>query len=154
MDSLRSPALESAWEETPRTQKEQYLAILEEMLSNAIDGVYSYDIWTLNEAISRIQSEVSDGWTPVSELPPNEKNVLGTYNNSMWKRRVVRCFYARKFEVEMSDDPYDFWEYSEEKDEYYLPEWWYESNENNEISYQISEEITHWMPLSLPPITL
>ena len=108
----------------------------------------------LADVKKRISSiHIQQEWIPVSAeiLPENEQNVLWTFKNSVWKKIVIRCFYARKFQVEMYDDPYEFWEYNEEKDEYYLPEWWYECNEYEEINYRVSDTVTHWMPLPLPP---
>ena len=113
--------------------------------------------WNTRDYMDTLHNKISSlptygEWISVEErLPENEQNVLWTFKNSCWKSRVIRCFYARKFQVEIYDDPYDFWEWNEEKDEYYIPEWWYESNEYDEVNYAISDEITHWQPLPLPP---
>ena len=140
--------------------KQQVIDILTDF-KDSIDPPYDwsdYSKWVyegkheiVSDIIRHIQS-LWDGWIPVLErLPENEQNVIWTFKNSIWNSRVIRCFYARKYEVEMWDDPWDFWEYNEEKDEYYLPEWWYESNEYEEINYKVSDEITHYQPLPLPP---
>ena len=117
-----------------------------------------YWFWWTNfvhyeEFLSELSSIKSvDRWIPVTEkLPENGRYVIWTYLNSYWKLRVIQCYYTRKWITEAWEDPYGFGEYDEEKDEYYIPEWWYECNETDEINYKTEWEVTHWQPLPLPP---
>jgi len=82
--------------------------------------------------------------------PVPEKLVLAFGINQCGKGRVVRAFYAPKFSVEDSNE-YDAAEYSEEKDDFYLKEGWYECNECEEFNWMVDFEITHYMPIPAHP---
>jgi len=93
-------------------------------------------------------------WIELTEgnHPVPEKLVLAFGINQYGKGRVVRAFYAPKFSVQ-DDNEYDAAEYSEEKDEFFLKEGWYECNECEEFNWMIDFEITHYMPLpDHPPL--
>ena len=95
-------------------------------------------------------------WISVKESMP-DKNVLVCYKNCMGNWRTVKAFYANRFEVESgSDDSECANEYSEEKDDYFLIEGWFECIDNwgefSSIYISPSEhEVTHWMPMPKLP---
>ena len=89
--------------------------------------------------------KVSDG-LPESGVPVLVYVVSPT--NPKWSRRL-RAEYAARFTLETGGD--EEGEYSEEKDNYYCHEGWYESNEEEEIHWHIGDNVTHWMPLPDPP---
>lgn len=74
--------------------------------------------------------------------------------NKHGKERRIRAYYAQQFteicDMEINDDNYD---YSEENDEFYLKEGWYECNDCEEINWRVTYPITHFMPLPSPPKT-
>lgn len=104
------------------------------------------------ETILSIQLFNQSDWISVDQLLPT-KNCLAFYKNSHGKERIVKAFYAKKFEVEQSTDT-EFYDYNEENDSYYLPKGWHECIENWDeySSVAICEGIvTHWMPLPKYP---
>lgn len=94
------------------------------------------------------------GWMSVKErLPESGKFVLAHFirkNQAGEYPTTIRAFYAAPRDIEQSDDD-DFGEYDEFSDKYFLPEGWYECNEEEEVHYFVHENITHWMPLPEPP---
>ncbi len=105
--------------------------------------------------LERIKSELNTPTTPwisASVLLP-DKNCLAFYKNSFGKNRIVKAFYAKKFQLEQSPDN-SYQDYNEETDTYFLPEGWYETIDNwPDFSYiEITEgEVTHWMVLPDAP---
>jgi hypothetical protein len=92
-------------------------------------------------------------WISVEDGLP-EKKCLATYKNRMGKNRIVVAEYIPRWTVEAGCDDDAPSEYSEEKDEYYYLEGWYEQQDNwgEYASIFINEgEVTHWMPLPKPP---
>ena len=64
---------------------------------------------------------------------------------------VVRAHWLPQwFEVAGTDDDEQS-EYNEEKDEYYVPQGWYEMNEQEETHWMLPDTVTHWMPLPQAP---
>jgi len=95
-------------------------------------------------------SDVQDG------LPKSGKYVFAffTRTNQMGSYpTTIRAFYAAPKDIEQSGED-DFSEYDEATDQYYLPEGWYECNEEEENHYFVHEKITHWMPLPEPPASI
>jgi hypothetical protein len=91
-------------------------------------------------------------WINVNDkLPDNERSVLFFWENSFGKKRISKGFYVSKFSTVADTDLWgDFGEYSEEEDEFFIPEGWYESTWEGETIYDINN-VTHWMPLPEPP---
>ena len=95
-----------------------------------------------------------DNWVSVNErLPENCNGVFVFGVNEFGKNRTAKAMYARKFELEASDDAIEsgFFEYDETRDESYVPEGWYEDNSCAETNYVIDFTVTHWQPLPLSP---
>jgi len=95
-------------------------------------------------------------WLDANLVKP-EKSCLAFYRNRLGKRRLVKAFYAKKFEMEADiywDDGYEGCDYDEESDTYYVAEGWYEEIDNwDDLSFiSITEgTVTHWMPLPVMP---
>lgn len=72
--------------------------------------------------------------------------------NEHGKERRIRAYYVQPLtyicDLELNDENYD---YSEEKDEFYLKEGWYECNDCEEINWRVTYTITHFMPLPTSP---
>ena len=67
---------------------------------------------------------------------------------------VCDAFYAAKYSQSVGYCNEECaCEYCEEDDEYYLEEGWYEviKNWDDYNSIVISDTVTHWMPLPMPP---
>ncbi len=93
-------------------------------------------------------------WFKVEDrLPKPEQMVIAFYKNYYGKNRRIRAFYAPQFTVETSVDN-DWYEYNKEGDDdnAYLPEGWYEANEHEDIHWHVTDTVTHWMALPLPPV--
>lgn len=98
------------------------------------------------------------GWIPVTErLPESGVHVLvacemrGQY---LIGRYVCDGYYAKaKTQPSYGNPDECAVEYSEEDDEYYLLEGWYEviKNWDDYNSIVIDDFVTHWMPLPEPP---
>ena len=90
-------------------------------------------------------------WVPVNERMPDHRPVLASmYNSSSKRTTVIRANWIAKNTEECGADDFDGeLDYSEEGDQYYWPEGWYEWNECEETHWRVTEIITHWMPL--PP---
>jgi len=86
-------------------------------------------------------------WISVKEnMPDSGSMVLVFGRNENKKGRVIRAFHANRFQIQ-DDNELEAAEYSEEKDEYYLKEGWYESNEFDEVNWFVELDVTHWMYL-------
>jgi hypothetical protein len=86
-------------------------------------------------------------------LPESGVNVLATYVNRAGKWRVVKAqWVAKSSEIATTEDENS--EYDEEKDDYFVPEGWYECIDNWDeyATFAITEgAVTHWRPLPRPP---
>lgn len=89
-------------------------------------------------------------WISVSERMP-DKACLVFYTNKLGNPRIVKAKYTPRFTDEAHGDCTDEWcEYSEEHDEYFYPEGWYECIDNwDDYAFVTINDatVTHWMPL-------
>jgi hypothetical protein len=92
-------------------------------------------------------------WININEKEPeNHQRVMVFYKNDFGKGRITIAKYIKPKTVLAEDflDPeysMDFEEYDEEKDCYWTPAGFYESQYATDINWYLSETITHWMPL-------
>lgn len=116
-------------------------------------GASTRECETKQEAVSAWNMR-ADGWIPVGErLPESGVHVLvacevrGQYCSG---RYVCDGFYAKANTQPSYGYPDEcVFEYSEEDDEYYLLDGWYEvvKNWDDYSSIVIDDFVTHWMPL-------
>ena len=116
-----------------------------------------------NKAIEMIEGKdnnVPAKWISVKDrLPESGKHVLATCEirllNGSKKQYVCKAYHAEKHSISEGKylDDTDCYDYSEEDDEYYLKEGWYEviHNWDEYGSVVIDDFVTHWMPLPEPP---
>ena len=99
-------------------------------------------------------------WVSVDDrLPENGVHVLlccemRRYGGEIAGKYVCDGYYAEANKIIAGDFPDDCnCEYSEEDDEYYLCEGWYEviKNWDDYNSVTVEDFVTHWMPLPAPP---
>lgn len=102
----------------------------------------------------------TEGWISVKDrLPESGKPVLATCEiRSLYgykKQYVCKAYHAEEHSISEGKYPEDTdcYDYSEEDDEYYLKEGWYEviHNWDEYGSVVIGDFVTHWMPLPEPP---
>lgn len=118
--------------------------------------------WANDKFVLRTIDEMPavNPWISVEDRPPESgKHVLATCEiRSLYgykKRYVCEAFYAKEHSVSAGGCPEDTdcYDYSEEDDEYYLKEGWYEviHNWDEYGGVVIGDFVTHWMPLPEPP---
>ena len=99
-------------------------------------------------------------WISVDDrLPENGVHVLlccemHRYGGEIAGKYICDGYYAEANKIIAGGFPDDCdCEYSEEDDEYYLCEGWYEviKNWDDYNSVTVEDSVTHWMPLPLPP---
>lgn len=104
-----------------------------------------------------------NGWISVKDrLPESGQHVLATcWMHSLYgykKQYVCEAYYAKELSISEGRFPEDTdcYDYSEEDDEYYLKEGWYEviHNWDEYGSVVIGDFVTHWMPLPEPPVDI
>lgn len=110
-----------------------------------------YRLQPVTFPLSSSHPEVSNnGWITVEQdLPKAEIPCLAFYTNHNGKTRRVRAFYAPPHTIEYDGEEIGF--AVEQNEIEYLPEGWYECNENEETHWMIHEKVTHWMPLPKGP---
>ena len=84
-------------------------------------------------------------------FPMTEMAVIAFLQISNKKTRRIRAFYAPKETVVATSDEHEFSVYCEAKDEYYLPNGWYENNYFDPMNYLVDGVVTHWMMLPEAP---
>lgn len=113
------------------------------------------EIDNLRKALKAAEDELAmrSEWIPIDkQMPPAGKSVLllqktGYKDNCV----IIVGHYVEKFTEECSEE----WsEYCEEKDEYFLPEGFYEHQFNwgEYAAIGCNEPVTHWMPQPEKPM--
>lgn len=99
------------------------------------------------------KGEEADKWQTIDNAPKSGVQILIYYKNDCGKGRIIKAKYVAKFTEESSGMNDEFGEYSEEADEYYTPEGWYEMIDNwDEYSHvAINYAPTYWQSLPAPP---
>ena len=124
---------------------------------------FVYDEWYGNNDIA--EKLISHGvtvqeWISVKDrLPENGAHVLlccemRRYGGEIAGKYVCDGYYAEANKIIAGGFPDECdCEYSEEDDEYYLCEGWYEviKNWDDYNSVAVEDFVTHWMPLPDPP---
>ena len=99
------------------------------------------------------------GWIPCSErLPENEKKVEITYT---WKSSLGNSLYGVTMAVHqdgtmLTEDSDMYWEdtdnfeYCAEKDDWYIPDGWWECGEFIEALPPVYDEVIAWRPCPEP----
>ncbi len=92
-------------------------------------------------------------WIPTSkEMPPAGVPVLACVApNEYGNVRRIRAQYAPPMTLEQSPEC-EGGTYCEETDTYYVDEGWYETNEYEDVNWNVGGTVTHWMALPLPPV--
>ena len=105
----------------------------------------------IDQAIEALRSyQPEHEWRPESEKPEAGEMVLLCVENSNGKRHVVRAQWIPRWFEESSCEN-EGYEYSEEKDNYYTNEGWYESNDFEETHWLAGDVPIFWQPLPHPP---
>lgn len=115
--------------------------------------------WNMRSTTKDIPSGTFEpSWISVKDrLPENGKNVLAACKvklaNGKSRYYICDAFYAHKYSVTCSVYSDLDADYSEETDEYYFPEGWWEyiHNWDEYSSVAIDDFVTHWMPLPETP---
>lgn len=119
------------------------------------------------QATSDNSSDKSSEWIPVTErLPETETEVLilavrKVYSLKTHSNTAHHIVTTGMYEdgTKRTEDSVWWWEadgfeYDEERDDYIIPEGWWEYkhyNGDEQHNYAIDDEVTHWMPLPESP---
>jgi len=95
-----------------------------------------------------MSKEIFSSWKSPSLKPKSGKYVLVTVRDGK-RVLVLRAYWIAKF-TEINSEYEGAQDYSEEKDEYYCPEGWYESNEYEDTNWRVTGTVLAWMPLPEP----
>lgn len=139
--------------------KEAESTLLLAEAADAIEKLSAYtelykDLAGKNQQMARKLIEEKPRWIPATErLPESGIHVLLACKTWGGNKYVCDGFHTEKF-----SQPTEFYEdidadYSEETDEYYFPEGWWEviKNWDDYSCVAIEDAVTHWMPLPEPP---
>lgn len=144
------------------TFKEKVNAALEELKGDTT-GIIAATIEDCQKVIRDIPED--DGWIPVAErLPEPEKRVLILTKVKGWngkEHRETMCGFYEDGSVWCEDSKVS-WDYEmkreenydESRDDYRVPEGWFEELLNHIDEYNcvlIGDTVTHWMPLPESP---
>lgn len=120
-----------------------------------------YDsIETVNEACRMGMEALRwNRWVPVEERLPKPETEVMIVCNRNGKRFIATAIYedGTLFEEDSDWDWNDIWEYGrydEERDDYIIPEGWWESRCFTPDGYYNCPadcEVTHWRPMPEPP---
>ena len=151
VDALLSRLKNPTKAEIKRTLKEEYdNAPDEEIAAEAILNMYA----TVIDAINKEPTIESPNWIPCAKQPPTSgKHVLLTCEiRPRGTRYVCDGFYAEKLSISGGYDCDPGCDYDEDKDEYFIPEGYYEivKNWDDYSSIVINDFVVAWQPLPDP----
>lgn len=96
-------------------------------------------------------------WISVKDrLPKSGRTVIATYTNSFGMKRTIIGHHLERFKEESNGEYEANDEYSDELDNYFYKEGWYEQLDNWDEYGSVAVymgNVTHWMPLPSPPAT-
>ncbi len=113
-----------------------------------LDAVIS-EIETLRADIACLKPE----WKNI-DTAPKGKTINAAFKNQLGNWRIVTCFHALPFTLEMSEDC-DFPEggdWHEESGQHYCVEGWYECGHSFEYAVPLDGIPTHWSERPSPPL--
>jgi hypothetical protein len=93
-------------------------------------------------------------WQRVAEgKPEHGKIVLICIVTEQLKRQIpLRAVWYDRFTEEDNYNENEATEYCEDKDAYFVCEGWYEFNQCDEVNWAITDTVTHWAEIPLPPV--
>ena len=132
---------------------------LNESCLNDDDGLILYWRAYLDGAIAQKKSTVMEWISVEDRLPESGVHVLlccemHRHGGEIAGKYVCDGYYAEANKIIAGDFPDECnCEYSEEDDEFYLREGWYEvvKNWDDFNSVAVEDFVTHWMPIPNPP---
>ena len=92
-------------------------------------------------------------WNPTENgTPEHGKIVLICVETESLKRKIpLRAVWYDRWTEEDNFNENEATEYSEELDAYFICEGWYEFNQCDEVNWAVSDKVTHWTEIPLPP---
>ena len=93
-------------------------------------------------------------WISVEDrLPYPAMMVLVAWTDNLTNQFVLMAEYSNGKSLPVMDECLveGYGNYDEETDELWCPIGWFESNQSDEILWEVSGDVTHWMPLPNPP---
>ena len=93
-------------------------------------------------------------WQKVAARKPEHgKIVLICIVTEQLKRQIpLRAVWYDRFTEEDNYNENEATEYCEEKDAYFVREGWYEFNQCDEVNWAVSDTVSHWAEIPLPPV--
>jgi hypothetical protein len=84
-------------------------------------------------------------WRPASDPPEPGVPVIILVINEQGKPRRLRAQYSNGKSLEVDFESMEHYGgYDEEADVYWCPVGWFETNEHEEVHWQVTDEVTHW----------
>lgn len=121
------------------------------VLKDLIGHAFEVSAQKTFESLYKEPGKEEEKWISVEkEMPKTGVPVIAYGINENGKSRRLKAYFAPKFSIDADCFEGDA-DYCEEKDEYFLPEGWYEQNEYEDINWYVGLKITHWQPLPTPP---
>lgn len=120
---------------------------------------FESDLPRFKLVLQALEKQLQSQWIPVSErLPENEERVFICADRKMYNGEIKQIRATTMYEdgtMGVGDSAFTWeeldFEYDEEKDDYIIPEGWWEQNMYSEEFEAVGDFVTHWMPLPEPP---
>lgn len=114
----------------------------------AYDGKETFIRHCAKYNVEFIDTEPATAWIPITDrLPEPGVPVIALVNpNEYGKTYRIRAQWAPAKTLELHFDA-EGGEYDEETDTYYCEEGWYETNEFEDVHWNVHGTVTHWQPL-------